>query len=382
MIILNICILSSAPFPPKEGIGNYIYNLSKEFVERGENVTIITRGGLHKTESYIYEGIKIMKPPFIPLYPFHVHIHGLFVGNIFKYMKAKTDIIHIHSPLSPIINTKLPIISTFHTPMKTDIANFETTGLFVYESKAQVKISCILENQLLKRSDLITVVSKSVFKELEKEYNVEPERMRIVHNGVDDNLFYPLENNNNSESSENKYILFVGRLTYRKGLFDLIYSAKYIKKKYPNIRFIIVGNGHLVDKIKIMIKNLGLENNVIIKGFISKEELVRLYQNATIYVVPSHYEGLPTVLLEAMSCGLAVIATAISGNLDVIIPGENGILVPIKSPKELAYAISNLLENENLRIKLGKNARKTVEENYTWKIISNRIMGFYIGLVK
>lgn len=376
MTKVNICILSSAPFPPREGIGNYIYNLSKKFVEKGENVTIITRGGLNKTESYIYEGIRIVKPPFIPFYPFHVHIHGLFVNNIFKYI-TEPDIIHIHSPLSPLINTKLPIISTFHTPMKTDIANFESTGLFAYESKAQVKISCMLENQLLKRSGLITVVSRSVFKELEKEYNVDPERMRIVYNGVNEKIFYPAKNN----LEKDKYILFVGRLTYRKGLFDLIYSIKYITKKYPNILFIIVGNGCLTNKINVTIKNLGLKDNVIIKGFVAKEELIKLYQNATICVVPSHYEGLPTVLLEAMSCGLSVIATAVSGNLDVINSGENGILVNPKSPKELAYAISMLMDNEDLRTKLGNNARKTIEEKYNWSIISNRILKYYSYLL-
>lgn len=372
---MNICVLSSAPVPPREGIGNYIYNMSKKFVEKGEKVTIITRGGLNTTESYIFEGIRILKVPFIPLYPFHVHIHELFVNNIFKYINP--DIIHIHSPLSPLINTKLPIISTFHTPMKTDISNFESTGIFYYESKAQVKFSTLMENKLLKRSDLITTVSKSVCKELINEYNVDPGRIRIVYNGVEETLFCPVKNKIQAE----KYILYVGRLTYRKGLFDLIDSVKYLSKEIPDIRFIIVGGGHLSDKIKVKISNLGLKDNFLIKGHIPKEELIKLYQNATIYVVPSHYEGLPTVLLEAMSCGLPVVATAINANLDVIKSGENGILVNPKSPREMAKAISILLGDDNLRKRLGRNARKTIEEKYTWEMISNRLLKYYESLV-
>ena len=117
-------------------------------------------------------------------------------------------------------------------------------------------------------------------------------------------------------------------------------------------------------------------------GHVEKSKLIELYQNATIFVLPSHYEGLPTTLLEAMSCGLPVVATAVSGNLDVIESGKNGILVPIKSPDRMAEAVSFLLDNEKLRTELGIAARKTIEQKFTWSAISDKILRCYYSICK
>lgn len=372
---MHICVIFSTPFPPREGIGNYVYNMSKMYINKGYDVTLITRGGLMgKSENF--EGINIFKPIFVPCYPFHVNFHEIFVKKLFKKLESTFDIVHIHSPLAPMISTKLPIVSTIHTPSRINVSHFEATGIFSYLSKAQCKVSYILEQKLLKNSDILTVVSNTVAQELIDEYGVEKERIKIVYNGVDEKIFIPI-----NSISEKNYILFTGGLTYRKGLFDLIECGRYICDKYPDISIIIVGRGILRDKLQVKIKKLGLDKRFIFKGYVQKTELISLYQNAKIYVLPSHYEGLPTVLLEAMSCGLPVVATAVSGNLDVISQYKNGILVPSKSPKELANAISFLLDNDDLRIKFGKNARKTIEEHFTWKIISNKIMEYYNNLL-
>ena len=75
---MRICVITSAKLPPEEGIGNYIYNMSKEFIRKGHNVTVITRGSLNKTQKDHFEDIELYKVPFVLLYPFHVHIHGFF----------------------------------------------------------------------------------------------------------------------------------------------------------------------------------------------------------------------------------------------------------------------------------------------------------------
>jgi glycosyltransferase involved in cell wall biosynthesis len=368
---MHICILFSTPFPPREGIGNYVYNMSKKYIEKGHEVTLITRGKIGCEVQY-FENIKVFKPTFVPCYPLHVDFHGIFVNKLFEKLEDTFDIVHVHSPLSPMISTKLPIISTIHTPMKTDICNFESTGIFSYLSKSQWRFSYILEKRLLDRSDIITTVANSVAKELTEEYKVQKDRINVVYNGVDETVFVP-----NDGKHETEYILYVGSLAYRKGLFDLIECGKYVCKKYKDINFVIVGDGMLRNKLRENIRKLNIEDRFIFKGHVSKAELIKLYQNATIHVLPSHYEGLPTVLLEAMSCGLPVVATAVSGNLDVIKQYDNGILVRPKSPKEMADAISVLLEDRNMRKKLGDCARKTIEERYTWTTVSNKLLEIY-----
>lgn len=373
---MNICIVMSNPFPPEEGIGNYVYNLSRKFIEKEHQITIITRGSLNKNQTEVIDGIKILKPRFIPFYPFHVHIHGLYVNKLFNSISREFDILHIHTPLSPFIKTSLPVITTVHTPMLTDTRYIESGGLKSLTVKFMGKyISYPLELKLLKRAEIITSVSTSVAQEL-KEYGVDPHEVKVIGNGVDEKVFIPVQNKN-----KERFILFTGRLGHRKGLFDLIECGKYIQKDYPDVSFIIVGKGPLSGKMQQRVKELNLQSTFKFLGYVSKEKLIQLYHDATLYVMPSHYEGLPTVLLEAMSCGLPVVATAVSGNLDVVSSGKNGILIPPKSPRKMADAISRLLGDDEMRKGLGNNARKTIEEHYTWDAISNKILKCYDSLV-
>lgn len=374
---MRICQITSAAFPPEEGIGNYVYGLSTQLIKKGHTVTIITRGSSRKKQKEIIDGIEIIRAPFLPIYPLYMMIHTLFVNKLFKSLESRFDIVHIHSPLSPIVDTTLPVIATIHTPMKTDtLASFnENRNLRTTVWKLSGRfISYPLEVNLIKRANVITVVSNSVAQEL-KEYPAQNKKIIVMGNGIDNTIFKPV-----GKKSEKKYILFTGRLSYRKGLFDLIECGKYICEKYPDISFMITGSGILSDTLRERINEQGLAKQFKFLGFVTREELIKLYQNATLYVLPSHYEGLPTVLLEAMSCGLPVIATAVSGNLDVITHGKNGILVPPKSPEKIAEAISLLLDDEQMRKKLGENARKTIEENYTWDIISNNFLTYYNSL--
>ncbi len=366
----------SLPFPPKEGIGNYVYGLSTKLIEKGCKVTVITRGDWNRTQREVIDSIEVIRVRFIPLYPIYIHLHAIFVNEIFKLLEPDIDIVHVHTPLSPFINTSLPIITTIHTPMLTDTRSIEVNDMrALIEELMGRYISFPIESRLLKRADMVTTVANSVAEEL-REYELDPEEVTVIGNGVDEKIFAPLKNKNGE-----KYIFFVGRLGYRKGLFDLIECGRYICEKYQDVNFIIAGDGMLKDDLQMKVRELKLESRFIFKGHISKTELIHLYQNATIHVLPSHYEGLPTVILEAMACGLPVVATAISGNLDVIENYRNGLLVPPKSPIELAKAISILLENENLRLDLGKAARKTIEEKFTWDIISTKILQCYESLI-
>jgi len=372
---MNICIIFSTVFPPREGIGNYVYNLAKKYTEKGHDVTLMTRGNIIGKEEY-FENIRIFKPVFIPCYPFHVDLHSLFLNKVFKKLESSFDVVHIHMPLSPMMHTKLPIVSTIHTPIKSSIANFESVGFFTSLSKAQAKFSHILEKKVINGSNVLTAVSNSVAQDLSNEYHINKNDIKVIYNGVDEKVFVP------SRLTTNKrYILYVGRLSHRKGLFDLIECGKYVCSEHSDINFVIVGEGMLKNELQKKVDMIGLHNKFLFKGHVSKSELISLYQNAMIYVVPSHYEGLPTVLLEAMSCGLPVVATSVSGNVDVVSSGTNGILVPPKSPLEMAKTISILIDDNIARNTLGINARVTIEKKYTWEKVSKNVLQIYRGIL-
>lgn len=367
---MRICMIISTPFPPEEGIGFHVYNISRRLIERGHEVFVITRGSL-KLETDTLEGIKIFRVPFIPLYPFHVHIHGFFLNRFFKSVESNFDLIHIHMPLTPILKTSLPIITTMHGSIignanSIKITDFKSLAIKILAKFVSYPLSCTL----IKNSKAVISISNSVFNQLNDHYA--SSNIQIICNGVDERAFTPKKD----KKSSGNYILYVGRLSYGKGIFDLLEASKQIIK-YCNIKILLVGKGELELKIKKRIFENNLENNVILKGHLENNELIEIYKKAKIFAFPSHYEGLPTALLEAMACGLPIVTTSVSGCVDLIQDNYNGLLVPPKSPKKLSERIITLIKDDLLRERLGKNARKTVENNYTWDSIVDEIESVY-----
>jgi len=113
----------------------------------------------------------------------------------------------------------------------------------------------------------------------------------------------------------------------------------------------------------------------------SRNEMAGLYQEAIAYIHPAHYEGLPTVLLEAMACTRPVIATAVSGALDVVKDGVNGLLVPPHQPEALAKAIETLLETPGLGDRLGLAACETIHAHYSWDLVGLKYLAQYQALL-
>ena len=366
---MNICVITSAKFPPEEGIGNYIYNMSKEFIKKGHSVTVITRGGFHKTQKENFEGIELYRVPFIMAYPFHVHIHGVFLKRLLKSIEHEFDVIHIHTPLPPPIKSQVPIVLTVHSPMINGAKVIAIKDLYSLATKFQAKyISYPIEKKLFENSDAITAVSNRVANELE-EYGLNSEDIEVVYNGVDESVFTPLD-----EKCEDKYILYTGRISYGKGLVELIECANVVCNHRDDIRFILAGDGPLLPELTKKVRDLNLENRIEFLGRVDRNRIIKLYQNATIFAFPSYYEGLPGSLLEAMSCKLPIVATEVSGNVELIEHNVNGILVQPKNATALSESILALIDDSVTKERLGNNARKTIVNGFTWDAISDKIL--------
>lgn len=169
-------------------------------------------------------------------------------------------------------------------------------------------------------------------------------------------------------------LLTVGRLTPEKGLIYLLKALKIIREKRHKFVLSVVGDGKLDKELRNVACDLDLSDSVIFRGCISsKSELLVIYQDADIFLLPSLTEGIPKTLYEAMARGVPIIATSVGGVPNIIKDSENGLLVPSANPEAMAEAILRLINDEELRIKLINSALETVKE-YTLEKQRDRII--------
>jgi len=374
---VRVAMLTSAPFPPCEGMGNYVWNLSRQLTRRGHHVQIVTRGSHRPAWRETIDGLLIWRVTFFPVYPLHVHLHRIFVNRLVEALEEQIDLLHIHSPLVPMVRTKRPTLITFHSTILDDVRRTHLNGYLTLLMKLQAPISHGLEKGNIAVADSITAISCDGVHNLRNDHRVSKD-IQIVWNGVDTDLFTPgPEVAGNADT-----ILTVGRLAPGKGLEDLIQVAGMLSKGNVSARFIIVGDGPLWEKLNRQICALRLERSVILKGHISsRSELVDLYRKAALFILPSHHEGLPTVILEAMACGCPVLATGVGGVPQVVMDGFNGRLVPPGQPQRMADLICSLLGSPKARSEMGENGRRTVVERFSWVQISDNFLRLYETLL-
>jgi glycosyltransferase involved in cell wall biosynthesis len=313
----------------------------------------------------------------VPLYPFHVHFHGLFVDRLVARLEHQVDIFHLHTPLPPLVRTARPVLLTVHTPMRADARSLSVRDAYSLLIKLQAPVSYRIERQLLHSATRVTAVARSVANEL-REYGVSPAEVTVLGNGVNHEQFTP----DGAEPVNPPYVLAAGRLEQRKGFQDLVECARLVCRANPRVQFWIAGKGPLEGMLRAAVQQAGLEGRVLLLGHVAdRARMVDLYRQATGFVHPAHREGLPTVVLEAMSCGRPVVSTAVSGALDVITSGENGMLVPPHDPVQMAEAISRLLGNAQLCARLGQAARRTIKARFSWDVVSDNYIKVYQQLL-
>ena len=155
----------------------------------------------------------------------------------------------------------------------------------------------------------------------------------------------------------------VARLHHQKGIPDLIYALEEVRRTNPQIRLVIVGGGPEEERVKKIIAERGLTNNVILCG--EREDARRLMSLFDVFVLSSLWEGLPYVLLEAAAMGLPVLATAALGVAEVVEDGKTGLLAPVNRPSDLARGAVRLLNDRDLAHRLGRNLYETAFSRFS-----------------
>jgi len=377
----NLLMIVGLFYPFVGGAEKECQKLSRRLMEKGISVSVLTQycDGLPEYEEI--EGI----PVYRKIKAWHLFELTYMLSVLYfllKYRK-KYDIIQCFG-LYLFVPPALLMKYLFR---KKVVSRLECSGRFGdFWRITQLKWEKLVIASS-RRLDKIIFISSDIKRELtENQFPIE----RLVHisNSVDSDQFKPPERHENRNS---KNICFVGRLEEQKGLEYLIRAMDIIKSKGNGVKLFIVGEGQLKATLEELCKKLTLENLVVFVGI--THDVLPYYHDASIFVLPSISEGMPLSLLEAMSCGLPVIATLVGGNTEVldssakntIVPhyhiGEYGILVNPRDVNGLAEALLRLLNDEELSKQLGKRARDLIEEKFSQENITNEYINLYYSLM-
>jgi glycosyltransferase involved in cell wall biosynthesis len=300
---------------------------------------------------------------------------------IMLFRKRKEyDLVHFHGASLPLITNILPLkLYGKKVLAKVAAAKLGTEagslhGRYFLLGKILI--------WMLKKVDCFVAISEEIKNGLLNDgFN-----QARIPNFIDQNLFHPSGKESGDQIrkklgfTDGKIMTFSGRLVERKGVGVLLEAWRKLIQDRKDVLLIILGSGPLEKKLKNQSRLLGIEENVKFCGFINN---IGDYLAATdIFVFPSFQEGFPNSVLEAMACGIPVLSTKIGGVVDVIRDGKNGLLVEPDNVNQLADALKKLISDAEYASTLGKNALKTVRENYDINLIANKYVELYERLMK
>ena len=232
--------------------------------------------------------------------------------------------------------------------------------------------------------DRYIAVSGSVKRYIIQKSKVHDGKVSIIYNGV------KVKNNSTSSmqnmkmyfgiEDEDNIIITVGRLHKQKGYSYLFHAISMVEKEMPRLKLLIIGEGEDENNLKDLAESLDLNNKIIFAGL--RYDVEKILPMTKIFILPSLWEGMPNVLLEAMAAGKPVIATEVGGVPEVVLHGKTGILVPPEDSDAIANAMRYLLQDELKAKKMGEAGRLRVEEHFTIAGMLERTEDLYQELLK
>jgi len=353
------------------GSEQVIYELGKK-ISKEHNLTILTPK-IKNTKKYEnFEGIDIYRFPYlrgkiIDMLSSQISLIDFF-PKIFK--KQKFDIIHMFH-VYQLGGATIILKRRYNLPLLTSLFGWDT-----YDPISRIPqlfkpyLSWVMNN-----SDSITAPSRHLKKAAEMQgCNKEIE---IIPHGIsskEKRIKVDIRKRHDIKNNE-KIVFSLQRLDSIKGLEYLADAISYVLDKETDIKFIIGGRGPKEKKLRRKCRSLGIENNVIITGFIKDEELPNYYKSADLFVLSSLYEAFGVVYVDALSFGVPVVTTRCGGSEDII-NEKNGILVPKKDAKALSEAILKALDKKWNKKQIKEEAKK----RYNYENIVKKYLSLYNSL--
>ena len=371
---MKIAMVSPYDFAYPGGVVNHISCLERCFTQMGHEVKIIAPAS--KAVSTLGDRfIQVGSPRPVPVSGSIARITlSPWLSSRIKTVleRENFDICHLHEPLMPMLCTtvlrlaKTPTVGTFHA-----------SGAKPWYSIGTPVGKLILKKWFNKLDCKIAV--SSIAREYANKHF--PNDYIIIPNGIDAKHFTPDVPPIDEFTDGKINVLFVGRMEKRKGLNYLLEAYKQVKREIPGSRLIAVGPGtRLRHKYEKHIKQNGLRD-VIFIGYSSYSDLPRYYKTADVVCAPATgWESFGIVLLEAMAVGKPLVASDIDGYTSVATHGEEGLLVPPKSPPKLAEALLTILTDTPLQQQMGVKGRQKALE-YDWEHVAQKVMDCYLAVL-
>lgn len=372
---MRILIVSTAYWPYPSGVSEVIYYLANGLHKRNHQVTVLTTNYAKKyQDGHVadFKVVRVGKAVEIKINQSvsHISVGADIVPGINRLLKNESfDIIHYHNCFPLELESWV-----LHFSKTVNCVSFHTIG---FKRSPIFNIGSFIFRKYIKKIHGHIAIS-----EIAREWNRPyfPGDYTIIPNGVDTDRFSlavkPFEKPHGSF-----VILYLGRLHQRKGIFIALDAFGKIKDKYPQALLYVVGKGFLENEAKAYAEKLGLTKRCRFFGYVSRDDLPRFYRTCDVYISPAlGGEAQGIVLLEAMACGKAVIASEIHGYREVIHNNENGILFKTGSSDDLAAKIGWLINDTTLKEKIATNARKNAEK-HSWDKTTQKIEDYYQDLI-
>ncbi len=389
------------------GMNVYVRDLTQELSRRGIEVDVYTRSQDPTTPRIqpLGEHGRVIQVKAGPERPYNKNLIFNHLAEFEAGVEAqvqtdqiKYDIIYAHYWLSGLVAHSLrrvwdiPIMQMFHTlaEMKNRVAQTPA------EREPDQRVNC--ESEVMRFVDRLIAATPLEKNQMTWLYGATPNKIAIVPPGVDLDRFKPLDQRRARQhldvSPDHQMILFVGRIQPLKGIDTLIKALAILKMREPaiaqNVCVAIIGGDPNPDselertefeRLNSLRAELGLDDLVTFLGAKDQDTLVYYYSAAEIVVMPSHYESFGMVALEAMACGVPVIASDVGGLSFSIEDGFNGYLVPGRNPQALAEKIILILKHRVLRDQLSEQAHSWVK-HYSWVNIAGEILEVFEDTVE